>query len=291
MRKPRRYLAIGALSVALASLVAYASQPPLQRAFSTAHAAAAGTDRPRSLSPSTPDTARPPVEIPIPLPPPLPVPGTPTREDVGDPDSFGRALKWLGVTQGNIHLSEDCSAPEQQSGGAYCEQTSPGQTTFFSFHDTGRITLPGNATHSLLCYWFSPLLGLAYENPGAEPVTASLAYQPRLTIESDVLRDPSLIDPTTGQPFGGSLSTGMSSGERLATTVLGLERKYEILRDSNVCIAGFLTKQSLVETYGLTEVQAQDMFRKPMTIRLDVSGSARYIPEASLTFGLRIVGD
>lgn len=286
MRKSRRYLAIGALSAALASLVAYAAQPSLQRALSPPHAAAAGTDHPQSLSPARPKTARPPVGIPIPLPPLLP--GT---EDVGDPDSFGRPLKWLGLTSANIHLSEDCSLPQHQYEGAHCEQTSPAQTTFFSFHDTGSITLPGNAAHSLLCYWFSPYLALAYENPGAEPVTASLVYRPRLTIESEVLRDPSLVDPSTGQPFGGRLSTAMSSSEQLNATLLGSEQRYDTQRDSNVCIGGFLTRRQLVEQYGLTEARAQDVFRKPMTIRLDVSGSARYIPEASLTFGLRIVGD
>ncbi|KAF1714955.1 hypothetical protein CSC74_15065 [Pseudoxanthomonas yeongjuensis] len=291
MRKPRRYLAIGALSAALASLVAYAAQPSLQRALSTPHAAAAATDRPQSLSPARPNTARPPVGNPIPLPPLPPLPGTPTREEVGDPDSFGRPLKWLGVTQADIHLSEDCSLPEHQYEGSHCEQTLPAQTTSFSFHDTASITLPGNAAHSLLCYWFSPYIGLAYVNPGAEPVTASLVYRPRLTIESEVLRDPSLVDPSTGQPFGGRLSTAMTSGEQLNATLLGSEQRYETQRDSNVCIAGFLTRRNLVEGYGLTETQAEQVFRKPMTIRLDVSGSARYIPEASLTFGLRIVGD
>jgi hypothetical protein len=289
MRKPRRYLAIGALSAALASLVAYAAQPSLQRVLSTPHAAAAATDRPQSRLPARPGTARPPVGNPIPFP--LPVPGTPTREDVGDPDSFGRPLKWLGVTQADIHLSEDCSLPEHQYEGSHCQQTLPAQTTFFSFQDTGSITLPGNAAHSLLCYWFSPLLALAYENPGTEPVTASLIYRPRLTIESEVLRDPSLINPRTGQPFGGSLSTAMSSNEQINATLLGSEQRYEAQRDSNVCIAGFLTRRSLVDMYGLSEAQAQEMFRKPMTIRLDVSGQARYVPEASLTFGLRIVGD
>jgi len=289
MRKSRRYLAIGALSAALASLVAYAAQPSLQRALSSPSSAAAVTDPPQSLSPAMPNTARPPVGIPIPLPP-LP-PGTPIREDVGDPDSFGRPLKWLGLTQANIHLSEDCSLPEHQYEGTHCEQTSPGQTARFDFRDTARITLPGNAAHSMLCHWFSPYLALAYANPAAEPVTASLLYRPRLRIESEVLRDPAMVDPTTGQPFDGSLSTGMTSNEQLTVTLLGFEQRYETMRDSNVCIAGFLTRRNLVESYGLTETQAEQVFQKPMTIRLDVSGSARYIPEASLTFGLRIVGD
>lgn len=60
MRKSRRYLAIGALSVGLASLVAYAAQPSLQRAISSPSATATATDQPQSLSPVMPSTARPP---------------------------------------------------------------------------------------------------------------------------------------------------------------------------------------------------------------------------------------
>src|SRR5690349_2418139 len=32
----------------------------------------------------------------------------PTPDDVGDVDSFGRSLVWLGVTQGNIDLTSSC---------------------------------------------------------------------------------------------------------------------------------------------------------------------------------------
>src|SRR5690606_24476860 len=167
MRPSRRYLAAGILSAALASLVAYAAQPSPRSTASTPRIAAAGTDRPQSPSLATPDMAR---SIPIPLPVPLP----PDRQDVGDPDSFGRPLKWLGMAQANIHLSEDCSLPEHQYEGTHCEQTSPAQTTYFDFQDTASITLPGDAANSMLCYWFSPRLSLTYVNPGAEPVTAQL---------------------------------------------------------------------------------------------------------------------
>ena len=56
-------------------------------------------------------------------------------------------------------------------------------------------------------------------------------------------------------------------------------------------MAGLLSKRALVENYGLTEAQAREFFRKPTTIRLNVSGSAQHVGFASLTFGLRVVGD
>ena len=62
-------------------------------------------------------------------------------------------------------------------------------------------------------------------------------------------------------------------------------------RDSAVCIAGFINQRTLVGTFGLSEAQARQFFRKKTTIRLNVSGFAQYVDEASLVLGLRIVGD
>ena len=282
MRKSRRYLAAGALSAVLASLVAYAAQPSLQDAASTKPAASVTSAQARA-SGSVWNPPRGPT-IPLPTPPPAP-----TREEVGDIDSFGRPLKWLGVTSANLYLSRDCAAVQRDE--SDCVDTS--QQTWFSFTDTGAsITLPGNAAHSLLCHWFSPLLMVEYENPLAQPVTASLRYSPRLRIESEVLRDPGLVNQTTGQPFNGSLTTSLSSAEQMSTVLLANEWRLDVTRDTSTCIAGFLTRLQLVETYGLTEAQAVEVFRKPMTIRMEVqNGFAAYVPAAQLTLGLRIVGD
>jgi len=281
MRKPRRYLAAGVLSAALVSLVAYAAQPSPRDAASTKPA-----DQVASVQSRAPASLWDPPRRPVPIPT---LPPAPTREEVGDVDSFGRPLKWLGVTSGHVYLSRDCAAMQRDE--SDCVDTA-GQT-WFSFPDTGAsITLPGNAAHSLLCHWFSPLLMVGYENPLAQPVTATLRYSPRLRIESEVLRDPGLVDPTTGQPFDGSLTTSLSSGEQLSTVLLAHEWRQDTMRDTSTCIGGFLTRLQLVETYGLTEAQAAEVFRKPMTIRMEIrNGFASYVPEAQLTLGLRIVGD
>lgn len=288
MRKSRRYLAAGTLSAALASLVAYGAQPSLQGG-SAAQAASP------AAPPGSPASVWAPPRETIPLPPyplpiPVPVPTQPTPEEVGDADSFGRPMKWLGVAQADVILTEDCSLPEFQ--GRNCAQTlpAPAQTTF-AFQDVDSITLPGNAAHSLLCHWFSPMLMLGYENPGAQPAVARLRYSPRLRIQSEVLDDPALLDPTTGRPFDGSLLTPISSHEQMATTLLAHEERFEVLRDSNTCMAGFLTRRQLVETYGLTEAQARSVFGHPMTISIQIEGAASYVGEASLVFGLRILGD
>lgn len=216
-----------------------------------------------------------------------------TVDEVGDPDSFGHVVKWLGVAQGDIIVTADCAAMGTLGPNTRCVQSSatPGLMTSFAFDGLDAISLPRGASESLLCHMFSPLLSVQYENPTAGPGLALLRYQPTLTIESPVLDNPALINPQTGLPFGGSLRTGMSAAEFKSFTLGANEYHSETSRDTAACIAGFLTKRSLVEVYGLTEAQARQVFRKPITIRLNVSGSVRFVQEASLIFGLRVTGD
>jgi hypothetical protein len=56
-------------------------------------------------------------------------------------------------------------------------------------------------------------------------------------------------------------------------------------------MAGLISKRALIDNYGLTEAQATEFFKKPTTVSLNVTGSARYVAFAGLTMGLRIVGD
>jgi hypothetical protein len=153
------------------------------------------------------------------------------------------------------------------------------------------VTLPRNAANSLLCYWFSPFLQIDYDNPTATAVVARLSYVPTVTVENPVLDDPSLIDPNTGLPFGGSLLTGLTSSERYEVPLAAGQHSFQRDRNSAVCIAGLVSKQALMQNYGLSEAQARQFYRKPTTLRLNVEGSAQFVGDASLYFGLRIVGD
>ena len=212
-----------------------------------------------------------------------------TDEDVGDSDSFGRNLRWLGLADMSVELTDTCPGADPDAG---CQVLNPAPAfTSFAFEDLGRITLPGKSTHSLLCYWFSPVVTARYANPTSNQVLARFRYSPTLTIENPVLATPGLIDPTTGLPFNGKLLTGMTSSEvfevPLAPGVAFTERS----RDSAVCIAGFISRKSLADTYGLSDAQIKEFFKKPTTVRMNISGHAQYVESASLYFGLRIIGD
>lgn len=214
-----------------------------------------------------------------------------TEDEVYDVDSFGRYVKWLGLDSAFINVQSGCPKPTTPD--EYCQElnTTPGAYTSFTFNDAARIKLPKGASNSILCYWFSPVLTVNYSNPTAARVTGRLRYTPTLTIENPVLSDPSLIDPTTGAPFGGQLLTSMTSSERFEESLEPGVSLNERTRDSTVCMAGFISHKSLILNYGLTPAQADDFFASPTTVRMNISGSTQYVDSASMVFGLRIVGD
>jgi hypothetical protein len=210
-----------------------------------------------------------------------------STDDTGDADSFGRAVNWLGLSDGEVDLFADCTGDTFA-----CQPLAPAPaSTHFSFSDLGHITLPARSAHSLLCYWFSPFLTVQYGNDSAAPVVATLDFTPTVTVENSLLDDPSLIDPNTGAPFNGSLLTGMTSSTTTQVPMPAGVHVTERTRDSAVCIAGLVSRETLVSNYGLTDQQAKEFFKRDMTLRLNASGSAQYVDSATLYFGWRLVGD
>ncbi len=217
----------------------------------------------------------------------------PTVEDVYDVDSFKREVVFLGLASSFVTLEQTCPPPDPAVPDQFCTPLNPtvGAPTAFTYNDMARIKLPAKSANSLLCYWFSPIVNVSYGNPTTSRVTALFRYTPTLTVTNPVLDDPALIDPTTGVPFGGSLLTSMSSSEVFQVPLEPGVNFTERTRDSTVCMAGLISKRALIDNYGLTEAQATEFFKKPTTVSLNVTGSARFVNFAGLTMGLRIVGD
>ena len=213
--------------------------------------------------------------------------GAPTDAEVGDADSFGRNVRWVGLAAAQVNVTTGTCDPASTDP---CQVISPGGGSF-AFSDIARIQLPAGATNSLLCYWFSPFLTITYDNPTAATQLALVQYSPTVTVENPVLNDPSLIDPTTGVPFGGHLRTSMTSSQRINTPLPAGLSYTDMTRLSSVCIAGLVSRKQLTDAFGLTASQADAFFHNPTTLRLNVSGSLRYVSDAQLYFGLRVVGD
>ena len=70
----------------------------------------------------------------------------PTDAEVGDADSFGREVRWLGLMAGSVFLQPNCSA-----GDASCVALNPAPApTSFDVPDIAVVTLPGGSSQSLL---------------------------------------------------------------------------------------------------------------------------------------------
>lgn len=220
-----------------------------------------------------------------------------TREatlDVGDADSFGRQVRWLGLASGKpLVLRSDCTLQPGEDPDRLCMQVdpvSPGMQ-FGEFRDVASMTLPGRSTNSVLCHWLTPTIGATLTNyTGADNVVARLSMQPWITVENEVLNAPGLVDPDTGLPLNGKLDVYASSSQVSAVLDSG-EQVPERLTSTRTCIGGYLSKRSLVEFYGLSEAQAKAFYNKPTTIRLHMNVFARQVSFANVSYAVRFVGD
>ena len=220
-----------------------------------------------------------------------------TREaalDVGDPDSFGRNVRWLGfVSSKGVVLRQDCTLMPGENPDQPCMQVDPSQfgSQFAEFRDIGSITLPGRSMNSLLCHWLSPTMGTTLANDtGLDDQAASLTMYPSLTVENEVLRNPALVDPDTGLPLDGKLEVFASSSQ-ISQLLDYTEQVPQRMNSTRTCVGGYLTKRTLTDFYGLSPAQADAFFRKPTTLRLNMTVSASRVQSAIVSYSVRFVGD
>lgn len=219
----------------------------------------------------------------------------PTAAEVGDADSFGRRVVWIGLaTTGVVFLSSDCTPdpgnPLGPDDRCVVLNPAPLATTPFNYPDLGRITLPGDSVNSLICHWATPNIFYSFQNTTASPVSAQFRASATYRIESEVLQDPSLINPITGSPFAGGFDVSIPGALDRQTLAAGASQTHRISA-TRTCIAGLVTKAALVRDYGLTSAQAKKFFQKPVTIKVGVSGSALSVSSASISFSTRFTGD
>jgi hypothetical protein len=214
-----------------------------------------------------------------------------------DPDSFGRNVVFDGLEQsGYAMFQSDCApAPTDPPLGPNdrCVTLNPAPApTSFDLPDIGQLTIPGKSAHSLLCHWLTPIAYYTFENPtGVFQPNAIFRLSPYVVVESEVLNDPSLIDPTTGLPFNGQLTTGFAATYWDAQSLDVNQTVSRYFSETRVCIAGFLSKTLLTQLFGLTDAQAKAVFKHDMTLHFGLRGNAQLVGEGQVTYGLRVVGD
>jgi hypothetical protein len=218
----------------------------------------------------------------------------PTAAEVGDADSFGKKVVWIGLaTTGSVILANDCTpdpanplGPEDR---CVVINAAPAATSF-TFPDLGRITLPANSANSLICHWATANIFYTMNNPGPLPTVARFSARPTYRVESVVLQDPALINPVTGVAFGGGIDITISGTTEAQTLAAGATHTRQVT-GTRTCIAGLVTKLSLVRDYGLTDAMAKKVFQKPITIRVGSRGSVVGVSDATIFYSTRFTAD
>ena len=212
---------------------------------------------------------------------------------MGDPDSFGRNLHFLGVAQtGLVSFTTGCLPPDPLFPDDRCVEVNPSPApTSAQFNDIGRINLPAKASNSLLCHSITSFPVWNAANFSGAPGLMRFQHGASFTIENPVLDDPGLIDPTTGVPFGGKLEAVFGSLTLEMHTMQPGDQEFKHHVDTRFCLGGLIGKAVLIDIYGLTGAQADDFFKKPMTIRLNLALRTQLIDDASVLYGLRLFGD
>jgi hypothetical protein len=216
----------------------------------------------------------------------------PTMEDVGDVESFGHNAQYMGDSSGFITLSAACTPAPSPTPSDQCFTLAPAPAlTTFSADEICRIKLPKKATRSIIFPLLTFFQNYQLQNTTGVPVPNALFdYSASLSIESDALLDPSIIDPNTGLPANGKLVFQFAPNRvRDDRSMNNGDRYRNRLTFSRVANAG-INKAQLVAS-GLSDHVVDELFKSSMTIKMNVIGSARMVTDATITCNMRLFGD
>ncbi len=219
----------------------------------------------------------------------------PSPSDVGDVDSFGHNAQYIGVASGFITLSPDCSAlpsptPTPPDNQCFTLNPAPAVTTF-SAQNICRINLPKNSSKDIIYPVLNFFVNYQLQNStGVAQPQAIFDYSASLTIVSTVLNDPSIIDPNTGLPANGQLVFVFSPNRNRVDRSLAVDERIRTRLDYARAGNAGINKAQLVGS-GLPQSVVDNLFKNPMTIRMDVTGTAKFVTDATITCNMRLFGD
>ena len=220
----------------------------------------------------------------------------PTAAEVGDVDSFGHNAQYMGAKSGFITLTPACTpapppVPPATANDDQCFNlaAAPAQTNFDA-EDILRIKLPKKATRTIIYPALNFFLNYQLQNTtGVFQSQGVFAFTASVTIESDVLLNPSIIDPQTGLPANGKL-VGQFSYVYRDDRSMDVNARQR-LRETLVRVGNAGISKSGLIGQGLSEDVVDDLFKSSMTIRMSVTGSAKLVTDASITCNMRLFGD
>jgi hypothetical protein len=216
-----------------------------------------------------------------------------TALEVGEPDSFGKNAKFLGVVRSGLFiLTSDCSVaavgvlgPDDR---CYVV-TDPTISTTYNELDLGRITIPGKSADNILYGISTGSHNYNMSNNGTASSVGRVSFVPSITMESVAFNDPSAIDPATGLPMNGALRT---TGTRLlarSRTLAAGDVENEFSRGGGANTLGF--SREYFRQIGLSDSAINMFYKKPVTIKVNMRITTRLISEATFSFGVRFLGN
>lgn len=213
-----------------------------------------------------------------------------------DPDSFGRSLTYLGLAQtANVWFSPDCNsnpvAPPDVCVEVPTTVLGPNgdNGTSFAVSDLGSMVIPGGSTHSLIWPVMIGRYYLGFVNPPSNMtgIRATAMVNLDITIESEVLNDPSITDQTTGLPANGKfvVSLPFPHGiDQMPVQFLNLRERADGAGIGSFAL-GFLR-----DSLGLNKKQLADLLKHPITLRFGLSGTVRNA-QGYVMAAIRVMGD
>ena len=221
-----------------------------------------------------------------------------TAAEVGEPDSFGKNVKFLGTaTTGTVFVYYSCDpavllAELELTLGAddrCLAAANGGANASGTFNDIGRITIPGRSADNVIYFIANNSINNEFQNNFANGLPVFFTYSPRITIESAALNDPLAVDPNTGQPLNGSLTVGIMGTKQFFKTVPAGEFEYFFDNYSSAATRGFA--RGYFADLGLPPTVVNNLYRQPMTIRLGMRLSVRNVYLGRYFYTMRFTGN
>lgn len=216
-----------------------------------------------------------------------------TAADVGEPDSFGKNALFLGVaTSGVVIIDPTCDPLDIGTLGPDDHCISPDVNSIVpttTFSNIGRITIPGKSVSNIIYAIANNTAAFDLFNLNATPVLGRISYVPSVTIESVALNDPSLIDPTTGNPFNGSFTTSGLGTLATSKTLAAGATEFQSNSYTRANTLGF--SRTFFAALGLPNPVIDQIYKNPVTIKLNIRVSSRFVDSATLAYTIRFLGN
>ena len=229
----------------------------------------------------------------------------PPPADVSEGESFGRPALYMGAATGDISLANECGpmpapVPPNTANNNQCFalNAAPASTTFNAV-DVCRIKLPKKATRSIIYPALNFFVGYELKNnTGSFQDHGRFRFLAVVSVESDTLLDPTIIDPRTGEPANGKIDGLFIYSYEEDRSMQPEDRQRQRLMLSRVGNAG-ISKASLVGL-GFPQSVVDNLFNSAMTVRISVTGTVQLLNDqaapsavnpATITANMRLFGD